>query len=145
MMTEAARGPQGRVDDSNREHGGRNGGECENHRRAGTAEAAMSAPENKEWLASRKEIGRQINPETADVTWQARPVLEPYELCEHLPDQIWVRGREYFARSVETEDWVGFDDLPKRARIDYGGGSGPVNLTQTTSDRPKRQFARCKL
>ncbi len=36
-------------------------------------EAAMAAPENKEWLTSRKEIGRQIDPEAVDVIWQFRP------------------------------------------------------------------------
>ena len=76
-------------------------------------EAALSAPENKEWLASRKEIGQQIDPEAADVTWQARPVLDPYGFCENLPEQIRVSGAEYFARTLGTEDWVCFDDLPK--------------------------------
>lgn len=79
-------------------------------------EAAMAAPENKEWLASRNEIGRQINPEAAAVIWQFEPVLDPYELCEHLPDQLQLGGREYFARSLDTEDWVSFDDLPKSSR-----------------------------
>ena len=79
-------------------------------------EAAMAAPENKEWLASRKEIGRQINPEAVDVTWQFGHVLDPYELCEHLPDQLQLAGREYFARSLDSEDWVSFDNLPKSSR-----------------------------
>jgi hypothetical protein len=79
-------------------------------------EVAMATPESKEWLASRKEIGRRIDPEAVDVIWQFRPVLDPYELCEHLPDQLQLVGREYFARSLETEDWVAFDDLPKPSR-----------------------------
>ncbi len=79
-------------------------------------EAAMAAPENKEWLASRKEIGRQINPEAAAVTWQFEPVLDPYRICKDLPDQLQLAGREYFARSLDTEDWVSFDDLPKSSR-----------------------------
>ena len=79
-------------------------------------EAAMVAPENKEWLESRKEIGRQINPEAVDVTWQFESVLDPYQICKDLPDQLRLVGREYFARSLDTEDWVSFDDLPKSSR-----------------------------
>jgi hypothetical protein len=79
-------------------------------------EAAMAAPENKEWLTSRKEIGRQIDPEAVDVIWQFRNVLDPYKLCEHIPDELQLVGREYFARSLDTEDWVSFDDLPKSSR-----------------------------
>jgi hypothetical protein len=79
-------------------------------------EAAMAAPENKEWLASRKEIGRQINPDAVEVTWQFESVLDPYGLCKHLPDQLQLEGREYFVRSLDTKDWVSFDDLPKSSR-----------------------------
>ena len=79
-------------------------------------EAVMAAPENKEWLQSRKEIGRQINPEAVDVTWQFESVLDPYQICKDLPDQLRLVGREYFARSLDTEDWVSFDDLPKSSR-----------------------------
>jgi hypothetical protein len=79
-------------------------------------EAVMGAPENKDWLARRKEIGRQINPETAAVTWQFEPVLDPYGICKDLPDQLQLAGREYFARSLDSEDWVSFDDLPKSSR-----------------------------
>jgi hypothetical protein len=62
-------------------------------------EAAMVAPESRDWLASRKEIGRQIDPEAVDVTWQFGPVLDPYELCKHLPDQLQTGGTRVF-RSV---------------------------------------------
>jgi hypothetical protein len=79
-------------------------------------EAARSAPENKEWLASRKEIGRQIDPEAVDVMWQFESVLDPYGLCESPPDEIYLIGREYFARSLDKEVWVSFDDLPPRTR-----------------------------
>ena len=79
-------------------------------------EAAMATPESKEWLESRKEIGRQINPEAVDVTWQFEPVLDPYRICKDLPDQLQLEGREYFARSLDTKVWVSFDDLPKSSR-----------------------------
>jgi hypothetical protein len=80
-------------------------------------EAAMATPESKEWLASRKEIGRQIDPDAAEVIWQFESVLDPYQVCKDLPDQLQLVGREYFARSLDTEDWVSFDDLPQRRRI----------------------------
>ena len=79
-------------------------------------EAAMATPESKEWLATRKEIGRQIDPDAAEVIWQFEPVLDPYQVCKDLPDQLQLVGREYFARSLETEVWVSFDDLPKSSR-----------------------------
>ena len=79
-------------------------------------EAAMATPESKEWLASRKEIGRQIDPDVAEVIWQFESVLDPYGLCEHLPNELQLVGREYFARSLDTEVWVSFDDLPKSSR-----------------------------
>src|SRR4051812_45288973 len=78
-------------------------------------EAARSAPENKKWLASRREIGRQIDPEAADVTWQFASVLDPYGLCESR-NLLHSVGREYFARRLDREDWVSFDDLPPRTR-----------------------------
>ena len=79
-------------------------------------EAARSTPENKEWLASRKEIGRQIDPEAVDVMWKFESVLDPYRLCESPPDEIDLTSREYFARSLDKEVWVSFDDLPPRTR-----------------------------
>jgi hypothetical protein len=79
-------------------------------------EAARAAPEHKEWLASRKEIGRQVDAEAVDVTWRFGSVLDPYGVCEPLPDELQLIGREYFARSLDKEDWVSFDDLPKPTR-----------------------------
>ena len=77
-------------------------------------ESARAAPENQEWLASRNEIGRQVDPEAVEVTWRFKHVLDPYGLCEPLPDNLQLIGREYFARSLDKEDWVSFDDLPNR-------------------------------
>jgi hypothetical protein len=59
---------------------------------------------------------RQIDPEAVDVTFRFAPVLEPCGLCEPDPDKLAQTGREYFARSWDKEDWVSFDDLPKRTR-----------------------------
>jgi hypothetical protein len=79
-------------------------------------EAARAAPENKEWLTSRKEIGREVDPEAVEVTWEYRHVLDPYGVCEPLPDTLQLIGREYFARPFDKENWVSFEDLPKRTR-----------------------------
>jgi hypothetical protein len=77
---------------------------------------ARSAPENKEWLASREKIGRQLDPEAVDITWRFAPVMDPYGICKPLPDKVNLIGREYFARSLDKEDWVSFDDLPMPTR-----------------------------
>jgi hypothetical protein len=79
-------------------------------------EAVREAPQNKDWLANRKEIGRRIDPEAVEVTWEFRDVLDPYMLCQPLSDELQLVGREYFARSLDTKDWVAFDDLPKPSR-----------------------------
>jgi hypothetical protein len=79
-------------------------------------ETALATRENKEWLASRQEIGRRLDPEAVDVTWRFARVLDPYGLCEPHPDKLDLVGREYFARPWDKEDWVSFDDLPKRTR-----------------------------
>ena len=116
-------------------------------------EATRATSENKEWLASRKEIGRRIDPEAVDVTWEYAPVLDPYGLCGHLSDNLELIGREYFARSSDQEDWVSFDDLPPRTRdrlwqrmraghfdasdVKQATAGGPVDFSRMMF-RPKR-------
>jgi hypothetical protein len=73
-------------------------------------EAARATPENKEWLSSRQEIGRRLDPEAVDVMWRFEPVLDPYGLCEPVPDKLYLIGREYFARSWDravSRHWRG--------------------------------------
>ena len=66
----------------------------------------------EEWLAIRKEAGKQIDPETAEVTyWYAR-TLDPYGVYPDLPAEYAQVGREYFARSPDSDIWVKFYDLP---------------------------------
>jgi hypothetical protein len=80
-----------------------------------TAAAAPEAPDQikkREWLAIRKQAGRKIDPESAEVAWEYGLVLDPYGIHGKLPDELCQVGRIYFARSPGSEIWVEFGDLP---------------------------------
>ena len=66
----------------------------------------------EEWLAIRKEAGLRIDPATAHVTWRFAQVVDPYGIYPYDPEADCV-GREYFARSPDSDVWVNFGDLPK--------------------------------
>jgi hypothetical protein len=70
----------------------------------------------KQWAAWRKAAGRQIVPKTAEVEWWYALTLDPYGVCNDLPDECKQVGREYFARSPETDVWISFADLPDATR-----------------------------
>jgi hypothetical protein len=70
----------------------------------------------EEWLAIRKEAGLKINPDTAKVFWHYAQVLDPYGILPNVPEEGYCVGREYFARSPESEVWVWFGDLPEATR-----------------------------
>ena len=70
----------------------------------------------KQWLAIRKEAGVKIDPETAEVVWIYAQTLDPYRIYEDLPEECQQVGREYFARSPESDIWVEFGDLPEATR-----------------------------
>jgi hypothetical protein len=74
----------------------------------------QSADQNKveEWLAIRKEAGRKIDPETAEVTWIFAYDFDPYGVDPELPDELKWISRNYFARAPGSDIWVCFDDLP---------------------------------
>jgi hypothetical protein len=67
----------------------------------------------EQWLAIRKETGRKIDPETAEVDWVYAQTLDPYGVDPDLPEKYQQVGREYFARSPRRDVWVWFGDLPK--------------------------------
>jgi len=69
----------------------------------------------EEWLRLRKEEGRRIDPETAEVLWSYAQTLDPYGVYD-LPEELQQVGREYFARSPGSDIWVHFDDLPDDTR-----------------------------
>jgi hypothetical protein len=67
-------------------------------------------------LAIRKQAGLQIDPETAEVDWIFAQTLDPYGVDPDLPEEYQQVGREYFARSPESDIWVWFGDLPDTTR-----------------------------
>ena len=73
----------------------------------------LTVADREEWLAIRKEAGRHIDPETAEVFWTYAQTLDPYGIDPELPEELRQVGREYFARSPGSNVWVLFDDLPK--------------------------------
>ena len=82
-----------------------------NRTRQLVGENMMTDDERNAWLASRKEAGLKIDPETAEVEWIYAQTLDPYGVYPLLPEEYCV-GREYFARSPGDDVWVWFGDLP---------------------------------
>lgn len=76
----------------------------------------MTEDEREEWLATRNEAGRHVDPETAEVDWDYAYTLDPYGVGPELPEQYQQVGRAYFARSPGSDVWVAFGDLPKATR-----------------------------
>lgn len=66
-----------------------------------------------EWLKFRKEAGLKIDPENAEVEWFYIYTLDPYDVLPELPPEYRQVGRDYFARSPESDGWVWFGDLPE--------------------------------
>ena len=81
-----------------------------NRKRVG--KTMMTDDERNAWLASRKEAGLKIDPETAEVEWTYTQTLDPYGVYPELPEEYRQVGREYFARSPGSDVWVLFGDLP---------------------------------
>lgn len=67
----------------------------------------------EQWLASRREAGLKIDPQTAEVDWIYARVVDPYGVYPELPEEYSCVGREYFARSPGSDIWVSFGDLPE--------------------------------
>jgi hypothetical protein len=66
--------------------------------------------------ALRQAVGRQIDPETAEVEWTYAQTLDPYGDDPDLPEEYQQVGREYFARCPGSDVWVWFGDLPDATR-----------------------------
>jgi hypothetical protein len=69
-----------------------------------------------QWLAVRKEAGSKIDPKTAEVMWTYAYTVDPYGVIPDLSEECRQVGREYFARSPESDIWVCFNDLPDEIR-----------------------------
>jgi hypothetical protein len=76
----------------------------------------MSDQERKEFLSIRTEVGRTLDPYTAEVCWDYIYVTDPYGLYPDLPEEYQQVGRKYFARSPGSDIWVCFCDIPKPIR-----------------------------
>ncbi len=70
----------------------------------------------EQWLQVRKEEGRKIDLDIAEVTWSYEQTLDPYGVYPDLPEECQGIGREYFARSPGSDIWVTFDDLSDETR-----------------------------
>jgi hypothetical protein len=75
----------------------------------------MTDEERTEFLRIRKEAGLKIDPETAEVAWDYRQVVDPYGIYPSHPESDCV-GRAYFARAPGSDIWVEFGDLPDSTR-----------------------------
>ena len=99
----------------------------------------MTDDERNAWLASRKEAGLKIDPETAEVEWTYAQTLDPYGVYPELPEEYWQVGREYFARSPGSDVWVWFGDLPDAIRkCVMGKAQVEVGLSSRTFRRSSR-------
>ena len=70
----------------------------------------------EQWLQMRKEEGRKIDPETAEVWFTWAQTLDPYGVYPDLPEECQQVGRAYFARSPGSDIPVSFYDLPDETR-----------------------------
>ncbi len=70
----------------------------------------------EQWLQVRKEEGRKIDPDIAEVTWSYVETSDPYGVYPHLLEEYQQVGRGYFARSPGSDIWVSFYDLPDETR-----------------------------
>jgi hypothetical protein len=67
----------------------------------------------REWLAQRAQEAKNINADTAEVTWTYAETFDPYGIGPYpLPRTLHQVGREYFARRPGSDIWVWFGDLP---------------------------------
>jgi len=76
-------------------------------------EAQKEKPGAKGWLASRKQAGLELDPDTAEVTCRYVQLADPYGVCADFPEELDFFSRVFFARSPDSDIWVRFDDLPK--------------------------------
>jgi hypothetical protein len=76
----------------------------------------MTTEELNNFYFMKKKAGLAIDPLTAEVFWSYAQILYPYGIDPNLPEEYRQIGRQYFARSPESEIWVWFGDLPEETR-----------------------------
>ena len=66
----------------------------------------------EEWLAIIKKAALEIDPETAEYTWEYGQTLDPYGVYDLLPEEEQIQ-RNHFVRSPGSDIWVSIHDLPQ--------------------------------
>jgi hypothetical protein len=66
----------------------------------------------KEFRERRREDGRKIDPETAEVMSNWGETLDPYGIDPLLPQELRQLAKNHFARSPGSDIWVWSEDLP---------------------------------
>ena len=66
----------------------------------------------EEWLVIRKKAALEIDPKTADYTWEYGLTLDPYGVYDDLTEEEQQVQRNHFVRSPGSDIWVSFRDLP---------------------------------
>src|SRR5262245_55262493 len=66
----------------------------------------------EEFRECRRQAGRKIDPETAEVIWIKGQIFDPYEIDPLLPEEYQCVGSNGFARAPGSDIWVYFADLP---------------------------------
>jgi hypothetical protein len=74
------------------------------------------APDKEAWLLERRRAGL-LDPETAEVDWSYRQIMDPYGLDLDLPEELQQIGRQYFARRPGSKIWVEYGDLLSDVRL----------------------------
>jgi hypothetical protein len=72
----------------------------------------LTQTERDEWLEVRRQEGKNIDPETAEVTFWWTEVLDPYGVYD-LPEEHHCVGRSYFAMRPGSKICVWDGDLPE--------------------------------
>jgi len=78
-----------------------------------TAKDAMDKKRLEELRERRREVGRSIDPDTAEVIFTHEQVGDPYGERDDIPEEYRQVGRAYFARPPGGDTWVWFGDLPE--------------------------------
>jgi hypothetical protein len=97
----------------------------------------MNTPEAQEWRMVRKEAGRILDPDAADVICLYVETADPYGFCAEIPEGVSCVARDYFARAVGSEMWIVFSDLPERTaeRLWQRINAGDFDAAEQESNR----------